>query len=332
MFDDIRIRLDIPHAHFDEHGLHPDGTRTRPQRIKAWGIGNQSVRVRSVKGPALIIEGSFNGFLNGHTVVGSMDLQKLVKQVVDQVLGKLKIEPTPEQQLMIDEGRIKLERLDLVGYLRVDHLGGVPKVLEALDVGLAGSRRNRMIFPRETVVYHSHSKYWSLMLYDKAQHLRSKQPELWKSLDPRIKDVARTYVRVELRQFGKELKRQGNLQVRDVDVKEMKALFEKRLRGLLDDVRRPYPVLRPRQKKPTKALLLGLLAKSGVDLISGMEPQPQRRARKQLRDQFGIDARSDDKLPKKYRRTLRELIEEPAFPIRHGAPRAIRKAGILALI
>ena len=173
MFDDLRIRVDIPHEHVVEFGMRSDGTRSRPQRIKKWGIANQSIRIKPVRSKdgtaGLVIEGSFNGFLNGQTVIGTMDLTWLVKQVVDKVLASLSILPTPSEQGEIDKGQIKLERMDVVGYLRIRHLGDAGTVLRALDVGLAGSRRNRMIFPRETVVYHSSSSYWSLMFYDKGQ-------------------------------------------------------------------------------------------------------------------------------------------------------------------
>ncbi|MBX3625030.1 MAG: hypothetical protein KF892_08475 [Rhizobacter sp.] len=333
MYDDIRIRLDIPHEPFDKVELRPDGTRVRPKRIKPWGPTDPSIRVRSVKKEQqLVIEGSFNTKINGHSVVGSMNLRQLVKRVVDQVLKQLGIVPTPEQQQAIDEGRVTLERLDVVGFLRVNHLGGVPIVLQALDVGLAGSKRNRMVFPKETVVYHSHSSNWSLMFYDKAQHLRTKYADTWKKVDPRIKDIARKYVRIELRQFGKELKRLGWNEVRDVDEKKVKELFEKHLRGLLDDIRKPYPHLAAKgAQKLTKDLLRGLLATAGVDVISGLGERAQRRVRKALKDKFGVDLRADSTLPRKYRRTLDALQDEPAFPIRHGAPRKVRKAGLLNL-
>ena len=160
-FDDLRIRVDIPHKDKGDFGLRPDGTEGRAQRIKKWGIANQTIRIKSVRhATGLVMEGSFNGFLNGHTVIGSMDLMELVKQVVFKVLKMLKIKPNRDQRRMIEEGRIKLERLDVVGLLRVDHLGGCAAALNAFDIGLAGSARNRMVFPKQTVVYHSSSSYW----------------------------------------------------------------------------------------------------------------------------------------------------------------------------
>ena len=332
MFDDIRIRVDIPHRDKGEFALHPSGKQGRAKRIKKWGVANQTVRILSVRGgTALVIEGSFNGFLHGHTVVGSMGLMHLVRETVNRVLKMLKIKPTREQRLMIDEGRIKLERLDVVGLLRVDHLGGCAAVLKALDIGLAGSSRKRMIFPKETVVYHACSSYWSLMFYDKAQHLRATQPDLWASLDPKVKDVARRYLRVELRQFRSELKARDWEQVRDVDVEEVKRNFHGRLGLLLRDLRRPYPTLSMTAAKPSKAFLKGLLASLGVDLISTMGQRARNRVLKELRDDFGIDPRSDSQMPHKYRLTLDDLMDKPAMPIRHGAPHWFRREGFTAL-
>ena len=73
-----------------------------------------------------------------------------------------------------------------------------------------------------------------------------------------------------------------------------------------------------------------LLAPMGVDLISSMHPRARSRVRKQLRDLHGINPRSDNKMPRKYRRTFGDLLRKPAFPIRHGAPRSLRKKGLLA--
>ena len=67
----------------------------------------------------------------------------------------------------------------------------------------------------------------------------------------------------------------------------------------------------------------------GIDLISGMPPRARSRVRKQLRDDHGIDARSDNKMPRKYRRTLDELMDKPALPIRHGAPHHLHSKKLL---
>lgn len=332
MIDDVRICLSVNHEPIGiQEPLH-DGVYRSPPRISIPGGSGETVRARSVKsGEELVVEGSFIGFLQGHNIVGSMNLQALVSEVVARVLKHLRITPSRREQRAIDEGRIKLERLDVVGYLRVDHLGGPEAVLRVLDTGLAGSRQSRMIFPQETVVYHSHSKYWSLMAYDKAQQLQAEHPATWESLDPRVQDVARNYLRFELRQFRRELISRGWLEVRHVTRAAVEEQFAKRLDQLFRDLRTPYPALPISGINLSKALLLGLLAAHGVDFISALSDRSQRRVWQQLGAELGIDRRSATGLPREYRRTLGDLLDEPALPIRHGAPRALRHAGLVAL-
>ena len=210
MYDDIRIRLEMDHFPFGKRRINADGSQGAYGRIKLMGPADHSIRIRSVKkNTQLIVEGSFIAFLQGHSVVGSMNLNAVVQEVIRRVLKHLDEHPTPREQKRIDEGRIRLERLDVVGLIDVSHLGGPGNVLKALDVGLAGSRANRMIFDRETVVYHSHSRYWSLMGYDKAVHLQSMYPHTWTGLDQCTKEIATNYLRLELRQFRRELVSSG---------------------------------------------------------------------------------------------------------------------------
>ncbi len=334
MIDDIRICLKLAHTSIDQQDLLSEGKSRPPKRFKVMGVRDASVRVRSVRGGQhLVIEGSYNGFLKGHNVIGTMDFPALVQKVIRKVLRHLNIKPSREGQRAINEGRIKLERLDLVGYLKVAHLGGPSAVIKALDSGLAGSVENRMVFPGETLVYHSHSKYWSLMAYDKARHLQAKHRDTWVALDPRIQEIARTYLRFELRQFRRELVRLGWLEVRDVKVEQLKEQFAARLARMLGDLQKPFPALPSPEgvKTPPKAFLMALLASHGHDFSTGLSERAQRDQRKQLKDGYGIDRRCTNNLPSPVRRTLNDLKRRPSFPIRHGAPKALRDDGLIAL-
>jgi hypothetical protein len=331
MYDDIRICLEVEHFPIGKRRLLPDESEGPYGRVKLTSPTDHSLRVRSVrKATRLVIEGSFMAFLQGHNVVGTMNLMALVKKVVGEILKRLEIKPSHREQRRIDEGRIKLERLDVVGFVKVDDLGGPAAVLRALDVGLAGSRANRMIFARETVVYHSHSRYWSLMGYDKAAHLQAVYPETWAALDEPTQGIASNYLRLELRQFRRELVRQGWDQVRDVEVEQVKKVFVGRFKRLTEDMRRPYPRLLPASDRPSTALLMGLLASFGVDLISNLSPRRQRAVRAELRNQHGIHVRSSEPLPRQYRATAALLLDRRRLPVRHGAPRTLRQKGWLA--
>ena len=330
MIDDMRIRARIAHQPVGKRKLLPDGTEGAYGRVQLRGVGERGVRVRSVKnGQFLIIEGSFIAFLQGHNIIGTMKLDELVFIVVRRVLRHFGITPSSAEMEAIREGRIDLERLDVVGYVKVAHLGGPGVVVEALDVGLAGSTRNRMVFPKETIVYHSHSEWWSLMAYDKAAQMMAHYPETWAALDPAIQEVALEYLRFELRQFKPELASRGWHQVRDVYVDDVKKAFAERLAGLGADVRRPFPTLPCAVPKPSRALLLGMLAAKGVDLISGLNDRAQRRIWQKLRDEHGVSRRNASDLPDRCVHTLADLFEAPSFPPRHGAPRALRERGLV---
>ena len=332
MIDDIRVAVKVTHEPIADRELLPDGTASSPRRINVYGKWNSSVRARSVRdGEFLVIEGSYNGFLQGHNVVGSMNLQALVAEVVSRVLSHFAIVPAPAEQRAIEDGRIKLERLDLVGFLKADHLGGAARIIKSLDVGLAGSRENRMVFPSETLVYHSHSRYWSLMAYDKAQQLQDEHPATWDQLDPRVQDIARNFLRLELRQFRPELERLGWVEVKDVTQAGMTEQFAKRLTRLLGDLRRPYPPLPlpANVARPSVTYLRALLLSLGYDFISGLPPAAQRREWRALMMQYGITRRNVMQLSAATHRTLSDLTERPAFPIRHGSPRALKQARLV---
>lgn len=334
MLDDIRINVRVGHKPVEGvHELRPNEPERRARaRRKVHGPGERSVRVSSVRGgTGLVIEGSFSNMLQGHNVIGTMNLQALVEAVTKRVFKHLEITPTRAEAKRIKKGRVKLERLDCVGYLRVDHLGGPRNVLKALDIGLAGSRRNRMIFPGETVVYNVTGQ-WSLMAYNKAaqMHLKS-NVAAWKAMDSRIRKIARNYLRLELRMFRKELERLKWNEVRDVKIDELKVLFAARVQQMMGDLRRPLTRLSPSTGGLSKSFLLALLLAEGVDLINTMPASSRNRTWADLKRTHGIGKRDAPNLGRQYRHTVADLTRRPCFPIRHGAPRALQEAGLVAL-
>lgn len=334
MLDDIRIKVKVKHRPLEAvRELRPNQPEGRARRRKkVHGPGERTVRVNSLAGGTeLVVEGSFSNMLQGHNIIGTMNLQALVEAVTSRVFKHFRIRPTPAEWKRIKVGRVKLERLDVVGYLRVDHLGGVAAVIKALDVGLAGSARNRMIYAKQTFIYNV-SGQWSLMAYDKAALMRTKKNRAnWKGLDPRVKDIARKYLRVELRMFRKELERLGWEEVRDVQVDDLKRLFAKRLAEMIGTLQRPLARLLPTAAKLTKPFLLVLLLGEGIDLISPMPTSSRNRVWADLKRTFEIGKQEVPNLTREYRRTVAHLTRRPSFPIRHGAPRKLRDAGLVTV-
>lgn len=331
MIDDVRIAVDIEHFPFSRRTLRGNGSEGRYQRLRVSGRNGSDygVRAMSVRDcTKIVLEGSFAGFLQGHNVVGSMDLQGLVAEVVRRVCIRLDIPVLPEEQRRIDEGHVKLERLDVVGFVNAAGMGGPARMIRLLDLGLAGSRSNRMCFSDKTLVYHSHSGYWSIAAYDKASELIARHPQLQANLDPRLLETAARYLRVELRQLRPELERRGWREVCDVSVDSLTRVFEERFGYMLSDLRRPLTEAPTLPARPSRALLLGLLKAKGVDFISTLSPRRQREVRRELQHEHGMDLRADGRLPKSYARSATAL-QSDQIRVHHGAPRTLRQSTLV---
>ncbi len=99
---------------------------------------------------------------------------------------------------------------------------------------------------------------------------------------------------------------------------------------LLREIARSHPVIAvvlPTQR-PSRALLLGLLAAKGYDFISRLSPRRQREVRQELREQHGFDTGADPRLPARYARTVPRLRAKGLL-IHHGAPKSVRKRGLV---
>jgi hypothetical protein len=169
------------------------------------------------------------------------------------------------------------------------------------------------------------------MAYDKARQLKKLHPKTWAALDPLVKEIAQKYLRLELRQFRRELERLGWYEVKDVTEEAMREQFSRRLDRLVGDLRRPFPPLPNSLPSPSRSLMLVLALANGQDFISGLSERSQRRVWQEVQQQHGITRRST-KLPRKYHRlAIDHLFSGSRPPIHHGAPRRLLKAGLVAV-
>ena len=322
MIDDIRIVVDVKHDPMQYSEFIHDGQYRSPRRQKFMGKNDRSVRVRSIHdGTKLVIEGSFSGFIYGHNVVGLMDLQYLVKHVVFEVLERMKLNPTDTERKNIINGNVKLERIDVVGFMRCDTLGGPSAVINLLELGLAGSAKKRFIAPEETLTVNTTSSYWSLTFYNKALQMEKQYPDVWDGLDSLVKGIATQFVRIELRQLLKELQRQNILLVKDVTPQWLEKTFSDRLKLVFSDLNCSTPDF-PVTYVADKYELLARLYVEGQDCISVLPSSSQRRVWKNITSRFGIKRGQLDSLPSFERKTLKGFLN---VRCRHGAPSKIKK-------
>ena len=102
------------------------------------GKSDRSVRVRSIRnGTQLVIEGSFTGFLQGYNVV-EMDLQRLVRPVVFEVLKRMKLVPMRFPLFGIKRNRLQtlplIQRKALKDFLVVRCRHGAPPSIKRVGL------------------------------------------------------------------------------------------------------------------------------------------------------------------------------------------------------
>lgn len=323
------------------NGTSRPAAERRRTKVKEPSGGN--LRVQWVKvgkeGEGLKIEGSFPLFLQGHNVLCSTDIQAVVPAVVYRVLALMGIEPTPQERRLIDELRIKVDRVDVVGWISIRGLTpDVGLFIEALNYGLKASRRPCMYFPRETLVWNATNRNWSLMFYDKAAQLQAKQAaarkreekgledpdvNIWDNLHPDIQVITRTHLRVELRVLRNQLKEVLEIEeVRQLDSEVLKGWVKKRVAEMVADLRLPMPPIPVRGVPITRALAVGLLRQLGIDLVAGMTTRPRQRLEKELKETFDVRRIHQAGLEPKYTRFVESLSNRRNY-VRFNAPRSL---------
>ena len=322
MIDDVRIVVDIKHKICDEVEVQCNDKNRKPNRLKFLGKRDRSVRVKSIhEGTQLVFEGSFCGYLQGHNIVGTMNLTLLVETVVLKILRRMKIKPTPDELARLKAGDVKLERLDVVGYMRCSSMGGPAAVINCLAAGLVGSKKIRFVAPDETLVYHMRSSYWSLMVYNKATQAKKFYPEAWKKLDPELRSFAKEYARIELRQFRKDLLQHKITKAKDATEDRITEIFAARLKKMLDDLNLTninFPVL---GHKPDTNEMLARLYASGTDFISRYPKSHRRKIWNDIERRFGMKKDRMNSLPPPAFKTLSEFIDVECL---HGIPKKFR--------
>jgi hypothetical protein len=325
----------------DQQEIRHDGTSrpvTARRRIKVKDPSGGNLRVQWVKvglpGEGLKIEGSFPLFLNGNNVLCSTDIQAIVPKVIYRVLAIMGIRPTRDERRLIDAGEIKIDRVDVVGWIKTTRLSAsVGLVIEALNYGLKASQRPCMYFPRETLVWNATNRNWSLMVYDKAAQLQAKQKaarkrqaktgddsdaNVWDHLERYARSVAVRYLRVELRVLRNQLQLLEIAEVRQLDSEMLQKWVKERVREMLDDLRHPLPPIPVTDRPITRSLALALLRKIGIDLVGGMNVRARQRAEKQLRDGFNVDRMQQAGLDPEYVRFVSDLTKDGGPLIRFG--------------
>lgn len=328
MIDDIRVRIPLYEpSDVDLHHLSPDHHLPLRRRAKLRDVHDLTLRARSVrKGRYLVIEGSFAGFLQGHAIAGTTDLGALVAEVVPRVLKKVHIRPSTALARDIAAGRVRLERVDIAGFIDCRDFGGISAVIRALDVAFAGSAIHRMIYPEMTLLLDSQSSLSSTSMYHKEKQMLSVHLELWHKLNEKIKDFARHYLRAEKRYMRRLLIDLCCGDVCDFDWPTMKAHFLASLRELFLSGQLPnwnFPI------DPSgfdKIDMIAALASKGINVVEGMPESTRNRICAEARARNYAQDLMRPPVNVQFVRPILPLLDAP---VRFGAPNGWAEKGLV---
>ena len=120
---------------------------------------------------ALTIECSPAKLLTGQNLFGSNDLRETVLAVSLYVCGNLGIKLRSDEIAAIREGDFELWRVDIASHVRLEKQDDVPRLIRALKLQLAFTRKSASNYGDETLYVNQHGKSRSLKFYNKHKEL-----------------------------------------------------------------------------------------------------------------------------------------------------------------
>lgn len=142
------------------------------KRLTVRGSHESSIKVRSIgsngegKATHLYLDGNPSKFLQGHSVVGSDDLNGLVLVTYARILSLLKIPHDMVSYRQVMQGQYKISRVDINYMFSLRTLENVRSWLYAAEFK-AKTRHGRACSKGGTVYLGKNSRRWSLKFYSK---------------------------------------------------------------------------------------------------------------------------------------------------------------------
>ncbi|MCB5195686.1 phage/plasmid replication protein, II/X family [Deefgea salmonis] len=134
------------------------------------------ISVRSKSGTHLMIEGNPAKFLQGHNIFGSNNLSAIINEVLRIVFSQLNITPTEDEYQKIEDGEIKISRVDIAGSFLANNEIHKLELLNALKHILVDTEN---FFTSdgggETLYIGKSSKYSTIKIYNKSKEIKDKR-------------------------------------------------------------------------------------------------------------------------------------------------------------
>lgn len=115
----------------------------------------------------LYIEASVPKYLTGQNIVGREELLDQCIALIDDVLPKLGIEPTPDERDAINAGNFDMKRIDFAMHCDCGTPDRAVALMTALRSLVFTKAKDASAYGIETVYVNQHSPYWTLRCYRK---------------------------------------------------------------------------------------------------------------------------------------------------------------------
>lgn len=245
---------------------------------------------------SLMIDGNISKFLQGHNVIGSRDLNRLVYLAFQKVYEIYEDHfhgwSNPKMTLArIKRGDYLVKMLDINQLYDAGNDASVEAWLHAAE-SRARSRHGRSSRDKGTVYLGKNSRRWAIKFYNKHREMNAKSGKKGHVLPDELQglgleELAEGKLRAELRIFSKELQKHGLYKGSDFTPEIINQLFNQYL-GKIDMTAQATLIDEQLMKMPRALQSSYQLWRSGVDLRN-MLPKPTFYRHRTGLMQFGID-------------------------------------------
>jgi len=253
----------------------------------------------------LYIEASVSKYLTGQNIVGREELLDQCIALIDDVLPKMGLVPTPAERAAINAGNFEMKRIDFAMHCDCGTPDRAVALMTALRSLMFAKAKNASAYGIETVYVNQHSPYWTLRCYRKDLEILKSSRALPLNVYGRdyLMGKVQNCVRLELVLRARELARLGLNDPSAWSVDDAHKRMQKWI-NRLTDVEGVCPSVDRIKDLPAgmQTKLLGWLA--GDLATFARSPSTERLAHKKILAVTGINIRGEPSVERQRSATL----------------------------
>lgn len=235
LFDTVKLRVFVEHRDlYEVRQMYPKRLNYRDGQYSLKGRFGTPARLASRKGQgALYVEASIPKFLTGQNLIGTENIHQGAIELIDEVLARLRIQPSRAETDRYRSGDFDLMRVDYASHLWCGSQAGVDAVMHALRLRTVAKTWEFSQYRNESLYWSPHSRRSTLKAYDKLKELAVRpMPTIVRHREI-LMQKAVGLVRFELTLRAKELQRLGLNRAEAWTVDRARDLLEKRVKAVL---------------------------------------------------------------------------------------------------